>query len=182
MTQIPDHPVFSKNVLEMLTVANDFCLTLKRVETIDKQKLLEYLTRVSPLLYLKGTLLPEVKVSNPDMNERFYTEEEWEILFNTLRKIWGKDDAFWYTDPEASDEIVKASLAEHLTDTFQDLQDFLLLYQKNSLGAKENAVSELHRLFVENWGIKLLRAQGHLHTLMFRTVPPVSGFDIPQLF
>ena len=131
MDQIPDHPVYSKNVLEMVTVANDFCMTLKRVETIEKKKLLEYLAKVSPLLYLKGALLPEVKVKNPDMNERFYTEEEWEILFNTLRKILGGGDIFWYAEKEISDDLIKGSLSEHLTDVFQDLQDFLLLYQVN---------------------------------------------------
>jgi hypothetical protein len=182
MDQIPDHPVYSKNVLEMLTVANDFIVTLKRVETIEKKKLLEYLTKVSPLLYLKGALLPGVKVKNRDMNERFYTEEEWEILFNTLRKILGAQDIFWYADKETSDELIKGSISEQLTDIFQDLQDFLLLYQKNSLDAKENAVYEVQHLFVTNWGIKVLMIQKPLHQLYFGMPQEEVGFDIPPLF
>ena len=74
MEQIPDHPVFSRSVLEMITVANDYCMTLKKVETLTKNKLLDYFIKVSPLLYLKGALLPETPVAQPDMNERFYTE------------------------------------------------------------------------------------------------------------
>lgn len=182
MDQIPDHPVYSKNVLEMLTVSNDFIMTLKKVETIERKKLIEYLTKVSPLLYLKGALLPEVTVKSPDMNERFYTEEEWEILFNTLRKIFGKDDLFWFADREVSDELIKASLAEHITDVFQDHQDFLLLYQKSSLASKENAVHELADLFMANWGIKLIRAMHHLHHLFFKTRNEEGDIEIPRIF
>lgn len=182
MDQIPDHPVYSRNVLEVITVANDFCLTLKKVETLEKKKLIEYLAKVSPLLYLKGALLPEIKVKNPDMYERFYTEEEWEILFNTLRNIFGKDDIFWYSDTDISDELIKGSLAEQITDIFQDLQDFLLLYQKNSVDSKENAVFELARLFRDNWGVKILRAQSPLHHLNFNRIIPEEASDFEPLF
>lgn len=182
MNQIPNHPVYAKNILEMLTVANDYCLTLKKVETIKKHNLIEYLARVIPLLYLKGSLVPVVEVQNPEINERFYTEEEWEILFNTLRKIFGKDDIFWYSDPELTEPPVKISLSEYLTDAFQDLHDFLTLYQKTSLDAKENAVKELRNLFITNWGFKLTKTLPHLHTLFFRDTEPPKGFDIPELF
>jgi len=175
MSEIYDQPVYSKNVLEMLTVANDFCLTLKKTESLKRHELIEYLTKIFPLLYLKGTLLPEVEVSNPEMNERFFTEEEWESLFNTLRNIFGKDDIFWFSDLDSSDENIKGSMAEHITDTYQDLQDFLVLYQKNTLDSKENAVRELLNLFIDNWGIKLLRIQKPLHKLFFKVSPPQSG-------
>ena len=182
MEQIPDHPVFARSVLEMITVANDYCMTLKKVETLSKRKLLDYVTKVSPLLYLKGALLPETPVNQPDMNERFYTEEEWENLFNAMRKILGNDDVFWYADPELSDELVKGSLSEHMTDVFQDMEDFLLLYQKNSLYSKENAVHELGKLFISNWGKKLLRMMPHVHMVHFATKQSDNGEDLPSIF
>lgn len=180
--QIPDHPVFSKNVLEVITVAHDFCSTLKKSESIDKAKVIEYLTKVCPLLYLKGVLVPDVEVTDPDKNERFLTEEEWEFLFNSLRKQFGKDDIFWYADQDQSDDLIKGSLAEFITDIYQDLEDFLVLYQKNSIVAKENAVSELSRLFISNWGLKLSQIQRHLHKLYFRVQANDQSFKIPNLF
>ncbi len=182
MDQIPDHPVFSRNVLEMITVANDYSMTLKKVETVTRKKLFDYLSKISPLLYLKGALLPEVAVTNPEMNERFYTEEEWENLFNAMRKIIGKDDIFWYADPGISDELIKGSMSEQLTDVFQDLEDFLLLYQKNSIHSKENAVHELGQLFITNWGRKLLRIMPHLHQLRFMQDQPDDEADIQSIF
>lgn len=165
MENIPDHPVFEKNVLEMITVTNDYCMTLKKVELMHRDQLVDYLIRVLSLLYLKGTLLPKIKVANPDRNERFFTEEEWETLFNEVRKIFGKQDLFWYFDPEHSDEPIKGSIAEHIADIFQDLQDFLTLYQVNSIDAKENAVHEIQSLFYSNWGRKTLLLLLPLHSL-----------------
>lgn len=182
MEQVPNHPVFAKNVLEMLTVSNDFCLSLKKVETIKKEKLIEYLTKVCPLLYLKGALIPDIEVSNPEVNERFYTEEEWEILFNTLRKTFEKDDVFWYSDIDKSDAPIKGSISEFLTDIFQDHQDFLMLYQKNSIAAKENAIYELQQLFIRNWGPKILRVLPHLHELCFYKSSAQANFDLPEMF
>ena len=166
----------------MITVANDYCMTLKKVETLTKNKLLDYFIKVSPLLYLKGALLPKTPVAQPDMNERFYTEEEWDNLFNAMRKIFGEDDLFWFSDPDLSDEPVKGSLSEHMTDVFQDMEDFLLLYQKNSIYSKENAVHELVGLFISNWGRKLLRVMPHLHHLRFAASRPAEEEDIPGIF
>ena len=64
MNDISDHPVFSKNVLEFLTVANDYCLMMAKVETTSKYSLIEYLQKVCPLLYIKASLLPDIEVQN----------------------------------------------------------------------------------------------------------------------
>ncbi|MBM3436614.1 MAG: DUF5063 domain-containing protein [Bacteroidetes bacterium] len=166
MNSIPDLPVYSKNVFELLTVANDFCLTLSRLENTDKATLIDYLRKVSPLLYLKASLLPDIKVENPDANEKFLTQEEWEYLFNALRKKFGADDEFWFIDPgKADNEAVKGSLSECFADIYQDLKDFLTLYQKNSLSAKENAVYEIKNLFENRWGYDLVNAHKTLHYL-----------------
>lgn len=183
MSEIPNHPAFSKSILEMLTVTNDFCMTMAKIESKPKSEVIEYLIKVSPLLYIKGVLMDNIEVANPDANERFVTEEEWESLFNNLRNKFGKDDEFWFVDnTENHNDPVKGSLAEHYTDIYQDLQDFLVLYQKNSMDAKENAVSELKNSFLSNWGYRLVTAHKTLHHLSLKTEKDPPGFDIPELF
>ena len=182
MTQIPDSPVYEKNVFEFLTVANDFCLAMKEVEKTPKLKLIDYFRKVGPLLYLKACLLPDVDVSNPDANERFVTEEEWEALFNLLRNKFDKDDEFWFVDPEIPKDIIKGSLAEHLTDIYQDLQDFLLLYQKSSLAAKENAVSEISRLFNARWGAAMLNSLNQFHFIAINNIHKPLENTEPSFF
>jgi hypothetical protein len=181
MTIIPDNPVYSKNTLEFITVCNDFCITMSYPAKIDFVSLTDYLVKVLPLLYLKAALLPEVEVSNPDMNERFVTQEEWEKLFLELRKLMGGNDEFWYIDQNSENaDPIKGSISEHLADIFQDLQDFLLLYQKNSIDAKENALNEVARSFRLYWGYRLVNVQNILHHFSVKdhhdpTGEPFSG-------
>jgi hypothetical protein len=173
MSEIPNHPVYSKNVFEIITVANDFCIFLAKIETYSITETIDYLQKVGPLLYLKGTLLPDIEVSNPDANERFVTEGDWETLFNELRNKFQPDDEFWFIDNSdfSDNNPIKGSLAEHFADIYQDLKDFLMLYQKSTLDAKENAVSELKRLFLIHWGLRIVNAMKVLHYINLKNLP-----------
>ncbi len=176
---LPDHLVYSKNVLEMLTVANDYCLAMAKISFNSKSALLDYLQKICPLLYIKAALLPDIAVQNPDADERFVTGEEWENLFNELRKILKNDDEFWFVDTHETNtpKPKKGSLAECLTDIYQDLKDFIDLYQKNSLDAKENAVNSLKNLFETRMGYALVNAHQALHYLLMKKSNTGNNFN-----
>ena len=183
MTDVPNSPVYSKNVLEFLTVANDYCLMMAKINNTTKSSLIDYLQKVCPLLYVKASLLPDIKILNPEANERFVTEEEWESLFNEIRKKFSKEDEFWYIDNASEhNDSIKASLAESFTDIYQDLKDFLLLYQKNSMDAKENAVGEVKLAFEKRWGFRLVNAHKVLHYIIMAGNQQDNSFEIPELF
>ena len=168
MEEIYDEPAYSANVLEMIRVAHEYCLFAEQAEEQSKQHFLRFFVRLSPLLYLKGTLLPDIQVEYPEANERYITQEQWEELFNHLRLKIQPDDEFWIMDYEFSDENepVRASLAENFTDIYQDLKDFVLLYQKNSKDAKQNAVHECKLLFSTRWGPKVLDSLRYVNFLL----------------
>jgi hypothetical protein len=162
--------IFSqKNVLEFFTVANELCLFLEKSDEYRKEEIIEYWHKICPLIYLKGSLLPLISVTNPEANERYVTEEQWEYLFNTLRDKLGKDDEFWFINERKfiDDEIDKGSLAEHFADIYQDLKDFLMLYRKDSHDAKENAIHSCRVLFEMNWGLKVIRCMKAIHYYMY---------------
>ena len=182
MDNISDYPVYSKNVLEFLTVANDYCLTMDKLASTSVSNLTNYLQKVCPLLYLKASLLPVIKVQNPDANERFVTQEEWEILFNQIRLKFGDDDPFWFIDQTAThNDPVKSTISEYLTDIYQELKDFTILYQKSSLDAKENAVSSVRESFESHWGYSLVNVHKTLHYLIMRGQPHPDD-ELEELF
>jgi hypothetical protein len=166
---IPSDPVYSRNVLEMLAVANEYCIFIEKTDEYSTEEVLGFFQKISPLLYLKGALLPLIVPAHPEANERFVTEEKWEMVFNSLRAKFQPSDEFWFADAafETSPEILKASMAEHFTDIYQDLKDFLILYQKNSISSKENAVAECKRLFGNHWGVRIANVQKALHFLIY---------------
>ena len=165
----PNEPVFNKNVIEVLTISNELCLLLDNSEKYDKNDFLIFLHRLLPLLYLKASLLKKVQASNPDASERFVTEEQYELIYQSMKKLFADGDIFYVTGKKENQ--IKVSLAEFITDIYQDMKDFLILYQKSSIGAKENAIIECVNLFEKHWGPKLIASLQALHLIIY----PVSS-------
>ncbi len=170
----PDDPVYNRKVLDLITVAHDYCLFMEKADEYPVNDILNYLQKVLPLLYLKGSLLPEVIPDNEDFAERFVMEEEWEALFNIISAKLGKNDIFYQIHPLDSlqDTPKKLSLAENCADIYQDLKDFLFLYQKNTYSAKENAVLQCFELFKTHWGIKITQMIPAIHLQIFGEKSP----------
>jgi hypothetical protein len=53
--------VYSKNVVEFVTVANEFCATIEKVNNFSAPENLQKLQKILPLLYLKASLLPRME-------------------------------------------------------------------------------------------------------------------------
>lgn len=162
-------PVYSRKVLEMITVAHEFCLFMEKCDDYPVTEIHSYLQKVLPLLYIKGALLPDVVPEQEEYAERFVTEEEWENMFLILSKKFGDHDKF----DIVPDDIIKAegfesiSLAECLSDIYQDMKDFVLLYQKNVHSARENAVFLCSGLFKTRWGIIICKCMSAIHRLNY---------------
>ena len=168
MSNYSDDPTVSKPIIEMLTIANEFCFYLEQIEKKEADEILNFFYRIGPLMYLKGSLLPDIEVENPEANERFVTSEQWENLFNELREKLGKKDEFWIIDPQYinENEPLKASLSENITDIYQDMKDFLMLYQRNTFAARQNAVKECATLFASHWGYRIVNSMSRIHHLI----------------
>jgi hypothetical protein len=164
-----DDPVYSRKVLEMITVANEFCHFIEKAENYTVEELLNFLQKVSPLIYLKSALLPEIEVADEDAVEHYVSEEQWESLFNLLYNKFGDRDQFYFVDhhEKSHNDPVKGSLAESYTDIYQDLKDFLLLYQNPLKTFKENAVKECKHLFETRYGYRLINAQSAIHCILY---------------
>ncbi|MFH1159624.1 MAG: DUF5063 domain-containing protein [bacterium] len=170
ITTSGESPIKSKQVLEMLTVANDFCLFIEKAGEYTPDQILTYLQRVFPVLYLKASLLPELEMEDEDAIEHYVTEEQWETVFNELRSKLGEEDLYYYIDlhEKTQQDAVRASIAENVADLFQDLRDFVLLYQKPLQSFQENAVKECRRLFETRYGYKLVNCHTAIHYLLYQ--------------
>jgi len=166
--------VYSKKVAEFITVAHEYCIYLEEIEKYKNEIILTVLQKLLPLLYLKGSLLPEIETNDETAVERFVNEEKWIEIFNSIKMKLGKDDQYFITDDDATSEkectIIKSTISEDLADVYQDLKDFVILYQKGKHSSKEAAVKECKYLFETHWGAKLLNVNRRIHYLSFRNV------------
>lgn len=172
-----DDPVSLRKVLDMLTVANEFCLFLESAGNYKPGEVYDYLLKICPLLYLKGALLPEIIPADEVFSERFVTEEQWENVFRTLKQLFVENDEYKgnFFLEEADNESTKFSLSENFADIFQDLKDFVMLYQKRTFTSKENAVNQCFILFQSHWGPRILESLPRLHQLVYAASLPISG-------
>lgn len=159
--------VFSRKVLDMITVANEFCIFIEENSKYEPIQILAYLERVVPLLYLKGSLLPEVEVSDEGADERFVTEEQWETFFQELKRKFGKIDNFYSNENPGEQETQQYSIADNLTDIYQDLKDFIMLYGRNTMAARENAIHSCKNLFENRWGYRAIRVMQAIHHALY---------------
>lgn len=149
-------PARSRAVIDMLTIANDYCLFFEGAEKYSTKDILAYFQRIAPLLYLKGSLLPDIEVDEDVAADRFVTEEQWESIFNILTQKLG-NNAKYYVHNQTYDTI-EANLPENMADIYQDMKDFTMQYQRNTLEAHRQAVCQLKELFPNRWGMILANA------------------------
>jgi hypothetical protein len=179
--EVLKEPVYSPFVLEFLAVAQKFCLFIEEIEKYDKNQLYDYMHKALPLLYVRGSVLPEIQPDDHSYNEKFVTEEQWQNVFNGIRNILQKDDEYWFLENDNPlNEPVKASISDNLADIYQDMKDFIILYQKPLRGAKKMAVWEISELHKFHWGFRVVNLMKVLHYKLYsESAAPLSGSDDP---
>jgi hypothetical protein len=171
-------PVYSRNVIEFVAVANEFCKYSERASELKGDELLKILQRIMPLMYLKASLLPQLEPIFEDGNQKYITEGDWINIHDTLREKFGTADDYMEVFDEKmndSDGPVTSSISENMSDIYQDVKDFLLLYQTGTAEVMNDAVWECRLNFETFWGQKLLNSLRAIHKFIY------SGEEIGKI-
>ena len=171
-------PVYSRNVIEFVAVANEFCKYAEHASELKGDELLKILQRILPLMYLKASLLPKLEPFFEDGNEKFVTENDWVRIHDNLREKFGTaDDYREVFDDKAkeTDEAVVSSISENMSDIYQDIKDFLLLYQTGTNEVMNDAIWECRLNFETFWGQKLVNSMRAIHSFLY------SGEEIGRI-
>jgi len=159
-------PVYSRHVVEFVAVANEYCRYAEHASELKGEELLKILQRLLPLLYLKATFLPELTPVFEDGNEKFVTEPDWCRIHDAFKTMFGTANDYLEVFDERINETegpVVSSLAENMADIYQDIKDFLLLYQTGTIEVMNDALWECRLNFENYWGQKLVNALRAIH-------------------
>lgn len=162
--------VYSKNVIEFVTVANEFCLYLESVSKNSIQEFLNKTQKILPLLYIKTSMLPEIESTFEEANEKFVTERDWYVIYDNIQKlIRNADEYIEVFDPrmQESETPVVSSISENIADIYQDVKDFLMLYRVGTLEIMNDALWECRENFISFWGQKLTNVLRAIHNLIY---------------
>ncbi len=159
-------PVYSGHVVEFTAVATEFCKYAEHASEIKGSELIVILQRLLPLLYLKGAMLPLLQPVFEDGNEKFVTEADWTRIHDSLKATLGRANDYieLNEDPASAEEgTIMSGIAEDLADIYQDMKNFILLYQTGTEEVMNDAVWECRMNFDSYWGLRLLSSLKALH-------------------
>lgn len=158
--------VYSRHVIEFVAVANEYCKYCEHASEIGGEEIMKIFQRLLPLLYLKASFLPELTPVFEDGNEKFITEADWLKVHNAFKRNFGSTDEYLEVFDDRmkdSDNPVVASLAENMADIYQDVKDFLILFQTGTKEVMNDALWECRMNFENYWGQKLVNALRAIH-------------------
>lgn len=159
----------NKNVNEFFLLANEFCLFVEEIENHKKQYILEYCQRVLPIIYLKASLLPELEIYDEYENERYVIEETWEYIYNITANLIGTENKYYNWNSNLN-EPIEHTFSENIADLYQDLKDFVFLYSKSTIFAKNNAVANCLMLYKTRYGAIILNLLSYIHNLLYKSL------------
>ncbi|WP_319503618.1 DUF5063 domain-containing protein [uncultured Draconibacterium sp.] len=167
---IMDQIVYSKNVVEFVTVANEYCSTIENVSHLTAEENLAKLQKLLPLLYLKASVVGKIEMVMDEELEKFVNELDYNVLHQKWLQLLGENDGFHEVfDPniQFGEETVRASVSENLMDIYQDLKDCITNYSIGNEEVMNDAISECIYHFEEFWGQQLVNVMRAVHMLVY---------------
>lgn len=165
-----NHIVYSKNVLEFVTVGNEYCNQLENAYDLSTKELLTITVRILPLLYIKAVVLSKLEYVLEENIEKTVREEDYIRVQHTLLSKLGQYDDFlevYVPDNEQDRGEVASSVSENMTDVYQDVKDFLFAYKIGVTEIMNDALVELVSSFELHWGQKLLNVLKACHHVLY---------------
>ena len=127
--------------------------------------------RMLPEIYSGIYRLPQIDARYSSDVEKFVTEREYNRIFINLVSFIGSLDKFSdFSDLShpGTMKVINVSLSEMLTDIYQELKDFVLLYEIGTLENMNDAIADCFDTFGQFWGVKLLTATRIIHVNLFQ--------------
>lgn len=162
--------VNSQNVADFVAVAGEYCTFAENTIRFSKVDFLDKARRLLPMVYLKMSLLPKFESIFDDENEKFVTEEGWNYIHQSVKKKLGFHDEYREVfDPLTHEQVEQstASVSDNLADIYQDLKNFIMLFNIGTEEMMNDALWECQLNFEEFWGQKLLNALNAIHRVFF---------------
>lgn len=164
-----EHVVYSRNVVEFVTVANEYCLLLENSSKASTIEFIETAQKILPLLYLKASMLPKNECELEEEVEKFVSESDWAFIHSSVKAKMGAHDEFlevFETDMEYSDAPLVSSISENFADIYQDVKDFITAYKIGTLEVMNDALWDLNQNFYQYWGQKIVNSMRAIHQLI----------------
>lgn len=171
------HIVYAPVTIDFVTVSVEFCSFLEKMEVTSRKEWANTILRILPLLYVKATLLPSVETLNDETSEIFVNEQDYMLISNHVASILGEEDVYldvFVDDMKYSDRPVSSFVSEDIADIYQDIRNFVSVYQHGLEESMIYALKDITENFRLYWGQKLVNVLRPLHTLVYKPLDEIN--------
>ncbi len=165
-----EHVVYSKNVIEFVTVAKEYCNFLETANDLKRKEFVTIATRIIPLLYLKAVVIPKVENELEERIEQTVDEMTYTQIQDTVASKLGRFNDYlevFTADMQRSDTPVIAFIAEDMADIYQDLKNFISAYRLGVTEVMNDALADVIRNFELYWGQRTVNTLRALHAVLY---------------
>ncbi len=162
--------IFDRNVIEFVTVAAEFCKFIEQSEESKRKDFVDTILKLLPLLYLKTSMLSPCEILGEEAPETFVTEETYEIIRMNLAGVMGNKDDYldvFVSDMKYSDQPITRYISEDLADIYQDIKDFIFVFQLGLNETMNDSLAICQENFRLYWGQKLVNTLRALHEVKY---------------
>jgi hypothetical protein len=165
---LPDNIIYSPEVIEFVTIANEYCLLLEGLNELSREEFIEQSYKLLTLLHLKAIVLPKPANVSDAETETFMNEADWHFIDQGISTKLGSLETFnELVEPARPNVPLELSLSECMTDTYQDLKDFTQLYQFGNEEAITIGLWECKTNFEQIWGPRIIIVMKEFHNLLY---------------
>ena len=164
--------IFDKNTVEFVTVAAEYCGSLERTRDAKRGIFVDTALKILPLLYVKASMIPPCERIGEFDPEAFVTEEDYELIRMAVAEVLGSKDDYlevFLPDMAYSDTPIKKCISEDLADIYQDLKDFISVFQLGLNETMNDSLVICKEHFEEFWGQRLVNTMRALHDVKYNS-------------
>ncbi|MDD2314668.1 MAG: DUF5063 domain-containing protein [Proteiniphilum sp.] len=163
-----DEPIYLPAVIEFVTIAVELSSFLEKEESVTREEWIDRILKILPLLYVKASLLPDSFPVNDEPPATFVREEDYIRVVTRVAAIMGEEDIYldvFVDEMKYSDTPVRATISEDIADIYQDVRNFVSVYQFELTDQMQDAIHVCKENFRLFWGQKLVNVLRPLHAL-----------------
>lgn len=163
----------NNSVSEFYIAASEYCKALEYTSDYQQNSFLSTIQKISGLVYLKASLLPKLEMTFDGELEHFVEEEDWIYVKNNVATVLANADVLVEValpegiDPDNTEDM---RLSDVFADVYQDLKNFVSLYEIAKPEDMQYALYECIENFEQIWGVKLLVILTTTHKMLYNNI------------
>lgn len=161
----------TNNALAFTALCNEYCAAVEHAATTQPADFVENMLRLLPRIYISAFDLTDEGALDDGYIDQRLDEDTYDSLRRTLEALLGEDDTYlevFEEDMKYSDSPIGASIAEGLTDLFQEFYNYLETIRDATDDVVASAIVAIKDNFGMYWAATLCNVLRPLNAIHFR--------------